>query len=216
MGTVYLLSSMNGSRDDKDIRATRGNGLLEGILAKHRCKRAERLIPSSLRDGRILDIGCGTHPSFLCQTRFGEKYSIDQHALSSDILDRHGILHKVHNLNDDPRLPFEDNFFNAVTFLAVVEHLSPEVAGKVFCEIHRILRPGGITVVTTPASWSDRLLRTMSRLGLVSPEEIDEHAFAYTLPLLGACFGKAGFGLQKLRFGYFEAWLNLWALAEKE
>ena len=80
----------------------------------------------------------------------------------------------------------------------------------------RQLRPGGRLVVTTPAAWSDKLLKIMARIGLVSAEEIDEHVYAYTLPLLGWYFGKAGFELNRVQFGYFELGFNMWALAERQ
>jgi hypothetical protein len=84
-----------------------------------------------------------------------------------------------------------------------------------FSDIYRILQPGGMVMVTTPAAWSDNLLHLMAKLNLVSKEEIDEHVFAYTLPLLGWYFGKAGFAMEKLCFGYFELYLNMWATASK-
>ena len=46
---------------------TRGKGLLEPMLADLRAQRANKLIPSTSRTGRILDIGCGTYPYFLAQ-----------------------------------------------------------------------------------------------------------------------------------------------------
>jgi hypothetical protein len=46
-------------------------------------------------------------------------------------------------------------------------------------------------------------------------EEIREHVYAYTQPLLGWYFGKAGFEMAKVRFGYFECMLNMWATAER-
>jgi hypothetical protein len=73
-----------------------------------------------------------------------------------------------------------------------------------------------VIIMTTPAAWSDGLLHMLARLGLVSSEEINEHAFAYTLPLLGWYFGQAGFGMQKVKFGYFESMLNMWAVAIKD
>jgi len=77
-----------------------------------------------------------------------------------------------------------------------------------------VLRPGGRLVITTPAAWSDGLLKNMALIGLVSAEEINEHVFVYTLPLLGWYFGKAGFDMHKVNFGYFEFNLNLWATAD--
>jgi hypothetical protein len=55
----------------------------------------------------------------------------------------------------------------------------------------------------------------MAKLGLVSSEEIEEHVYAYTLPLLGWYFGKAGYEMGQVQFGYFEFMLNMWATAEK-
>ena len=69
--------------------------------------------------------------------------------------------------------------------------------------------------MTTPSAWADGLLRLMARIGLVSAEEIQEHTFTYTLPLLGWYFGQAGFGMHMIHFGYFEMLLNMWATAEK-
>jgi len=99
--------------------------------------------------------------------------------------------------------------------LAVVEHLDPESLVCLIEDAYRTLKPKGMIILTTPAAWSDGLLRLMARLGLVSKEEIDEHVFPYTLSLIGWYFGKAGFEMKKLRFGYFEFMLNLWATAER-
>jgi hypothetical protein len=55
----------------------------------------------------------------------------------------------------------------------------------------------------------------MAHVHLVSKEEIDEHEFSYTLPLSGKCFGRAGFEMDKVKFGYFELWVNLWGTAER-
>ena len=43
---------------------TRGTGLIEPWLSDHRARKANELIPRHLRDGRILDIGCGSYPYF--------------------------------------------------------------------------------------------------------------------------------------------------------
>lgn len=194
---------------------TRGKGLLEPILADLRAQRANKLIPSSLRNGRILDIGCGSYPYFLAHTSFAEKFAIDQIPLPQLTAAELRIESFTLDLEVKPRLPFQDNFFEAVTLLAVVEHLDPAHMAALFKEIYRVLKPGGQVILTTPAAWSDGLLKFMARINLVSAEEIHEHAYAYTLPLLGWYFGQAGFEMTKIKFGYFEFMLNMWATAQK-
>jgi SAM-dependent methyltransferase len=194
---------------------TRGKGLLEPTLANLRTQRANRLIPSDLRAGRILDIGCGSFPYFLSHTSFEEKFAVDQLPMAKETAAQNRIEFFTLDLNKEPKLPFEDNFFSAVTLLAVVEHLNPDSMAILFKESHRVLKPGGQVIMTTPAAWSDGLLKFMARINLVSAEEIHEHAFAYTLPLIGWHFGQAGFEMKKVKFGYFEFMLNMWATATK-
>jgi SAM-dependent methyltransferase len=194
---------------------TRGKGLLEPTLARLRTQRANRLIPARLRSGRILDIGCGSFPYFLAHTAFQEKFAVDQLPMPNETASRNQIEFFTLNLNAEPHLPFEADYFEAVTLLAVVEHLDPDSMALLFREACRVLKPGGMVILTTPAAWSDGLLKFMARVGLVSAEEIQEHAFAYTLPLLGWHFGQAGFEMTKVKFGYFELMMNMWATAEK-
>lgn len=193
-------------------RPTRGSGLLEGFLARKRAQQANRLIPPELRAGRILDVGCGSYPYFLSHTSFQEKLAIDrqQPAEAPAGIDWHAL-----DLNREPELPFEDGHVDVVTMLAVIEHLDPDGLDGLLAEVHRVLKPGGRLIVTTPAAWSDPLLRWMARFGLVSAEEIDEHAFAYTHSLIAWYFGRAAFRRDGVRFGYFEMWLNLWATADR-
>ncbi len=194
---------------------TRGKGLLEPLLARLRMQRANDLIPARLRSGRILDIGCGSFPYFLAHTAFREKFAVDQLKMLPETAAQNRIEFFTLDLNDTPHLPFADEYFDAVTLLAVVEHLNPDSMALLFQEACRVLKTGGMVILTTPAAWSDGLLKTMARWNLVSADEIHEHAFAYTLPLLGWHFGQAGFKMSKVKFGYFEFMLNMWATAEK-
>ena len=194
----------------KNKSATRGHGILEPYLARLRARQANKLIPEYLRKGRILDIGCGSYPYFLAHTYFKEKYAVDQLDKPESISE---ISWQTLDLNSEPLIPFEDNYFNAITMLAVAEHLNPTNLVQVFKEVYRMLNPNGVVVITTPAAWSNNLLQLLATLGMVSKEEIDEHIYIYTLPLLGWYFGKAGFEMTKVKFGYFEFRLNLWAVA---
>ena len=50
----------------------------------------------------------------------------------------------VHDLNDDPHLPFDDATFDAATCCVSVDYLVRPLA--VFADVARVLRPGGLFV----------------------------------------------------------------------
>ena len=59
--------------------------------------------------------------------------------------------HRVADLNLDPRLPFDDNAYDAVVCSLSVEYLTQPF--RVFAEVARVLRPGGHFVLTFSDRW---------------------------------------------------------------
>jgi ubiquinone/menaquinone biosynthesis C-methylase UbiE len=57
-------------------------------------------------------------------------------------------------VQDARRLPYPSNHFDLITSISVLEHIAPENGGDVpaIVEMARVLRPGGVAVVTVPAS----------------------------------------------------------------
>ncbi len=195
---------------------TRGSGILEGFLARQRAGKADKLIPQSLRQGRIVDIGCGLHPYFLLQTQFEHKIGLDK-TVGSPVMEcgpRGKMTLIRHDVEKEARLPLDTGFCEVVTMLAVIEHLERDMALSLLPEIHRILKPGGLLVLTTPAAWTDSLLRVMARLRLVSLVEIQEHKAVYDSRRLAALLSTV-FSVERLKFGYFELFMNIWATAQK-
>lgn len=194
-------------------RVTRGYGLLEKWLATQRARVANQLILSSLRSGRLLDIGCGTYPFFLAHTSFREKVGLD-HAVEK--IDDDSLTLMTYDLHRETTLPFEDSFFNVVTMLAVFEHIEPKRLAGVLAEIRRVLKPGGRYILTTPARWTDKLLRFMAKLRLVSPHEIEDHKDSYDHAKIISLLRRANFQESQITCGYFELFMNLWVTATKE
>ena len=187
---------------------TRGSGLFEGFLAKKRTAKANRLLKQTKRE-KILDIGCGSYPYFLLNTNFKERYGIDSSINSS--LVKNINLQKLDVTKQ--KLPFKDNFFDAVTMLAVFEHLDHKRIPFVLKEINRVLKKDGMLVMTTPAPWSDIILKNMARLSLVSKEEIHEHKHNMNASIIRNYVAEGGF--RKTDSGYFELGLNMWFTAKK-
>jgi SAM-dependent methyltransferase len=209
----------NRNNEQYDLSVTRGVGILERFLAKKRSRMANSLIPDISRNGRILDIGCGAFPYFLVETRFKEKYGIDQ----AREFDRHRValanshpeLHlQQWDFGTQTHLPFDDDFFDVVTMLAVFEHIEPRHLERLLSEIRRVLKPGGCYVMTTPAGWTDRLLRFMARLKLVSAVEIEDHKDTYSHHKVRRLLEAGGFQCKNIHLGHFELFMNIWGKAE--
>jgi ubiquinone/menaquinone biosynthesis C-methylase UbiE len=203
------------------IHVTRGYGLLEGFLAQQRVKVATKLFNFVPFKGRILDLGCGSYPLFLISTNFHEKFGIDK-VVSEEYREQaseQASMLKISLLKLDieqvDKMPFKDNYFDAVSMLAVFEHLEPSRLEHILKEINRILKPGGMYVMTTPAVWTDIVLRSMARLRLVSHEEIEEHKGAYSRSSISATLQKAGFSNKNIKSGYFEMFMNTWSTVIK-
>ena len=198
-------------KNTERFNATRGYGFLENFLARRRCSMADSLIPDKLRKGKILDIGCGTNPLFLNKIVFSEKYGLDK-VRSADNRDLHLINHDFEKIQS---LPFKENFFDVVTMLAVIEHIEPQKVVSILRETRRVLKPHGVIILTTPAAWSDRLLRTMAKFKMVSAVEIEDHKDTYTKNKLKNMLAASGYAKNNIQSGYFECFANIWIMAQK-
>jgi SAM-dependent methyltransferase len=197
-------------------KATRGYGLFENQLAKHRARRANALIPSSHREGRIPDIGSGEQPYFLMNTVFSKKFGIEQ-IDTPGVPDTGDIVLVNQDVQRESTLPFEfeDDFFDVVTMLAVLEHIEPPGIPDLMREVYRVLKAGGVFILTTPTSWTDGLLRLLAKLRLVSQVEIADHKDVYTHNKVRDILREARFPEKNISLGYFEAFMNIWARASK-
>lgn len=201
----------------ESYQAVRGGGRIDNWLAGLRHRLARRKLAGLTSRGRCLDIGCGHTPVFLLSLDFKSRVGIENNmsAAGREAAARHGVEIVDCDLAQTDRLPFEDASFDAVTMLAVIEHLYPPQARRLLGEIHRVLRPGGMLAATTPAAWTDGLLRTLAALRLISREEIDDHKDLFTRRKLARLLTEAGFDPTRLRTGCFEGGMNLWVTARK-
>jgi SAM-dependent methyltransferase len=141
---------------------------------------------ASVRDPRILDIGCGTGANLEMLSQFGEAEGVD---VSADALAfcRQRGLQNVRQ-GEAEHLPFEDGSFDLVTALDVVEHLDDDVAG--LSEMRRILRPGGYALLFVPAF--------MFLWGV--QDDISHHRRRYTSATLQQAVGAAGLKIERFTY----------------
>lgn len=197
--------------------STRGFGLFERFLAKKRAQLADSLIPRPFRSGRILDIGCGMNPAFLQTTAFSEKYGIDKAGSLSchTKFDEQLITFIHHDIESGDPFPFYDEFCDVVTMLAVIEHISPNNLSKVIAELYRVLKRGGLLIITTPSHWTGFILNGMSLLRLISRQEVKDHKELYASDDIMKALQLGGFAPGNMQQGCFEFYMNTWIMAIK-
>src|SRR3989344_3509762 len=105
--------------------------------------------------GRVLDIGCG--PGVMTQAIGGQTWDYWGVDLSSPMIalarkrfaNQPGISFEVGAVT---QIPAPDQFFDAVVAMGLMEYVNDESAA--LREIRRVLKPGGIFIVSVPNWWS--------------------------------------------------------------
>ncbi|MBD2344779.1 class I SAM-dependent methyltransferase [Anabaena subtropica] len=118
----------------------------EGFIQQLTDLYRERLQPNT----RILDMMSSWVSHLPAEVKFAH---VEGHGLNGEELERNSRLNHyfVQNLNENPGLPLPDQEFDAVINCVSVQYLQyPEA---VFSEIYRILKPGGVAII----SFSNRM-----------------------------------------------------------
>ena len=119
-------------------------------------KITERIKLSSR--AKILDVGCGNCRHLLPfhdYDLYGLDFSEEMLRYARKFCEKHNIDVKL-VLGDCKTLPFHDNVFDLVLCIAVLHHLSNPLLALM--EIHRVLKSGGILIVSVWNKWQPRFL----------------------------------------------------------
>lgn len=105
---------------------------------------------------QIIDIGCGTGINLDILKNYGKRIiGVDNSEVAISYAKERGY-EDILLVNDISKLPYSDNTTGIITMLDVLEHLPEE--NKALKECHRILKNGGLLIVTVPAYqflWSE-------------------------------------------------------------
>lgn len=126
--------------------------LIYSLLKRITLLRRERnkinlMYLESVKPGKLLEVGCGNGQRLFKLRKLGwivVGQEVDPKS-ASQAQDSHGM--EVH-VGELANISFRDTFFDAIVMNHVIEHVhSPD---KLLSECYRILKPGGILIVTTP------------------------------------------------------------------
>lgn len=144
--------------------------LFDRLLRRWRIAKAQ---PYIRRGTRVLDIGCGDEGTLLVLLRshIAEGVGIDPSLPNS--VERNGVRLIAGKFPD--ALPIGVGRFDAITLLAVLEHL-PHAEQVVWAQrCISLLNPGGHVVVTVPSPSADRVLHALVRWRIMQGTALHEH-----------------------------------------
>ncbi|MBT3811767.1 MAG: class I SAM-dependent methyltransferase [Gammaproteobacteria bacterium] len=138
-------------------------------------------------NNKVLDIGCGSGLMLNTLEKIGQTYGMD---MSDDAINfsKEIFNGKVEKGLLPDQIPYEENFFDLITALDVIEHVDRDIDS--LKAIRSRLVSGGKAVITVPAYmflWS-------------SFDEMNGHKRRYTLTELNTKLVQAGFTVEKISY----------------
>lgn len=182
---------------------------LDSLLRELRIKKIKNIVVK-INNCRLLDVGCGWEARFLKQM---------EPFIASGV----GIDFKVPDIKTDKiktikytikkEIPFKDNTFDIVTLLAVLEHLEKPL--DAINEIHKVLKPNGLILITVPSKYAKPALEFLSyKLNIIDKNEILDHKQYFNKKDLYDFFNKIN-GLEILTHKYFQFRMNNFLVVRK-
>lgn len=135
---------------------------------------------------KVLDIGCGTGTNLEVLRDYGTVHSMDVSPIALSYCRDRGIDRICRG--DATHLPFQDNSFDVVIGVDVLEHLEDD--GAALREIHRVCRPKALLIAVVPAFpslWSQR-------------DDQHHHKRRYRIPQLKERMIMGGFTIKRITY----------------
>ena len=125
-------------------------------VSTRRLRRVLALLGRQPQHARLLDVGCSSGAFLMTARKLGlETVGVEPSAEAAETARRAG-LNVLTGFLEAARFP--DASFDAATLIEVIEHLRDP--RSLLAECRRVLRPGGILLITTPnaSSWTARIM----------------------------------------------------------
>jgi len=180
--------------------------LVENIL---RILRYNKVKPYIKKNAALLDLGCGYNATFLTEMadKIGKGVGIDT-CTNTKLKNKKLVL-----INSDlnTKLPLKSRSFDQVVLLAVLEHF--EKPKKILTECRRIMKKNGDLLITTPDKKSEKLLKFLAKVSVISKKEIKDHKKYFDEKALRDYLERTGF--KTIKVDTFELGFNIFVHAKK-
>jgi SAM-dependent methyltransferase len=137
-------------------------------------------------DAQLLDIGCGAGNMIHHLSRYGQVKGLEIDERPVNKARERG--YDVDLFDATQRMPYDDNTFNAVSALDVIEHNEDDIA--ILSDSFRVLKPGGHMIITVPAFmwlWTHN-------------DDLNAHVRRYTAGELKEKLSQAGFKINRVSY----------------
>lgn len=176
-----VIQERYGERSDTYFWNTASDDIVMAVLTP-----ALRRLAAGGRPLRMLDVGCGPGNTLRRLAPWGRAFGAEYSEVGLAVARRRGLTRLV--AADSVRLPFPAESMDVVLALDVIEHVADDAAA--LREAHRLLRPGGLLLLTVPAFMA--LWR--------SHDELYGHHRRYSKAGLLSAVGAAGFETVRCEF----------------
>jgi SAM-dependent methyltransferase len=181
------------------------SGILDKVIWHMRATQIRKSLPRPVEV--IADFGCGSSAPLLrtlLEKGMAKKaIGID---LDPDFTSETDTLSLFKADLNEP-LPLKDSSLDTVLSLATLEHLDePDLHLR---EIHRILKPGGKLLLTTPSPRGKPVLEFLAyRLKIIDRREIEDHRQYFNSTILEKALEHAGFNPSAINAQTFQLGMN--------
>lgn len=161
-------------------------------IQRWRISKVRQFIPAG---ARVLDVGCHEGELFRqLADRIGAGVGVDP--LLEEPISAPGYRLLPGAFPD--ALVAEGERFDAITLLAVFEHIPADEQKAMVDELYNHLEPDGVVVITVPAPFVDNILAVLRALRLIHGMSLEEH-YGFEPAQVPALFADGGFDFEASR-----------------
>jgi len=162
---------------------------VDRIIQRWRISKAWPYIASG---ARVLDIGCANGALFKqLRSRIGQGVGIDPNLDQSVDLDNCRLIAGWFPKDLPDAQPFD-----AITMLAILEHVPPEHQQQLAQNCACFLKPGGYLVITVPSPRVDQVLSLLKFMRIIDGMSLEEH-YGFDASKTPSIFSVGGLALVK-------------------